>query len=131
MAELLFNLIQSTKPCPDCVQASNAGSKTLEGWEVSQFGVPGSSGRVCNGNCHCLLIPEDMELEQLPDFGTDLLRGDLGSDLGKITDDWPLEIRFEELSAQWRAKFGDMPGRFLKMDLDTLIKTLESELGIR
>ena len=127
MAELLFNLIQSTNPCPSCEDASGSDSMTLAQWEGSSFGVPGSGGRFCEDNCHCILVPDGTEL---PTLGTDLLRGQKGTDIPPITSEFPLELEFEELSIQWRAKFGDMPGRFLRMDLPTLIKTLESELGI-
>lgn len=127
MPALLFNLIQSTNPCPTCVDASASESMTLEQWEASSFGIPGSGNRYCEANCHCLLIPEGTEL---PTLGDDLLRGDPDTDIPKITDTFPLELKFEELSVKWRAKYGDMPGRFLRMDLSKLIKTLESELGI-
>lgn len=127
MAELLFNLIQSTNPCPDCESASSAESMTLANWGNSSFGVPGGGGRVCGGNCHCLLIPDGTEL---PILGDEKLRGDKDTDIQKITQPFPLELRFEELSLQWRERFGNMPGRFLRMDLETLIRTLERELGI-
>ena len=127
MPELLFNLIQSTKPCPDCVTASGLPSMSLPDWESNPLGVPGSTGRVCKGNCHCLLIPEGTDL---PGLGDDLLRGDPDTDIPPITGEFPLEIKFGELSVLWRAKFGDMPGRFLKMTLEESIRILELELGI-
>lgn len=124
----LFNLIQSTNPCPKCVTASNLNSMTKAQWIANRaVGVPGSNKRYCKKKCHCLLIPEGTEL---PALGDDLLRGDKGTDIPKITDTFPLELRFEELSAQWRAKFGDMPGRFARMPLNLLIKALEKDLGI-
>ena len=127
MAENLFNLIQSTNPCQDCQEAETLDSMTMNQWETNPLGVPGSGNRRCGGSCHCLLIPDGTDL---PTIGDDKLRGDKPTDIPKITSEFPLELRFEELSIQWRAEFGDMPGRFLRMDLETLIRTLESELGI-
>ncbi len=125
MAEVLFNLIQSTNPCPDCEDASGEDSMTLRQWEGSSFGVPGSSGRVCEGNCHCLLIPDGTEL---PSLGTDLLRGDKGTDIPKITSEFPLEVQFNELVLQWRNQIGDLPGRFARMSLPDIIAEMKRTL---
>ena len=127
MAKLLFNLIQSTNPCPSCEDASGASSMTLADWEGSAFGVPGSGGRYCEDNCHCLLIPDGTEL---PRLGPELLRGDKGSDIPKITDPFPLEIRLDELSIQYRAEIGNIPGRYLRMTVEQAITAMELELGI-
>lgn len=125
MAQLLFNLIQSTNPCEDCEGASAEESMTLSEWEGSAFGVPGS--RICGDNCHCLLVPDGTEL---PTIGDDLLRGDKGTDIPKITDTFPLELKLEELSVLWRAKFGAMKSKHVKMNLQELVAELESDLGL-
>lgn len=123
----LFNLIQSTNPCPSCVDASASEPMTRAQWEGSSFGVPGSSSRYCEANCHCLLIPDGTDL---PTLGDDLLRGDKDTDIPPITSVFPLEIRLDDLTAQWRTRFGDMPGRFARLELPELITALEKDLGI-
>ena len=120
--ELLSNLIQSTNPCPDCIKASELEPMTLQDWESHPLGAPDKGKRKCKDYCLCLLITEDTELYSLDD---DLLRGDKG------TDEYPLELRCGELSEMWREKFGDMPGRFLKMTVEESISVMEKELGIK
>ena len=127
MPELLFNLIQSTKPCPSCKEAEGVGSMTFDQWNESNYGIPGSSSRWCGDSCHCVLVPDGTEL---PTLGTELLRGDPDTDIPKITDTFPLELRLEELSVLWRAKFGAMKSIHTKMGLEELVATLESDLGI-
>jgi len=55
----LTNLILSGNPCPTCVKAEGV-TMTMKEWQASEFGVPGSHKRICNGLCHCILVTQEM-----------------------------------------------------------------------
>jgi hypothetical protein len=96
----LTNVVLSHNPCPDCV-ACNAKSMTFEEWESSEWGLPGSSGRVCEDDCHCVLVPNEA-LADLPAIGDKVkLRGDEDADIRKIVDIGPRELSLKELMERY------------------------------
>ena len=50
--------VQGHRICDDCIQRSGEVD-TFENWEAR--GLPGTGWSVCQGNCYCILVPEDVE----------------------------------------------------------------------
>ena len=50
--------VQGHKICDDCIVRSGEVD-TFANWEAR--GLPGSGWSVCQGNCYCILVPEDVE----------------------------------------------------------------------
>lgn len=129
--DLLINVLQSGKPCPSCVSASSEPPQSFTWWESSTWGLPGSPGRICNGNCHCVLIPVDT-LEKFPEI-KDLnlnikLRGDKGSDIGKVIDIFPQEKTMIDLIVRYEAQVGKLPKGFYYQTIPEAIVFLRNAL---
>lgn len=125
--ELFENAICSHKPCPSCVQAAQQAPMTFEDWQSSEYGLPGSSGRFCEDDCHCLLVPAGTVTEG--DLGEGALRGDPDSDIGKIVDIGPNEQSLQELMDEWNQTRGKLPPAIYKMPLEDVIPFLRKLLG--
>jgi hypothetical protein len=98
--KIFVNVLLSHNPCPDCV-ACNGLEMTLAEWEASEWGLPTSSGRVCEDDCHCLLVDTGM-LADLPAIGDQInLRGDPETDIRKIVDIGPNEESLKSLMEEW------------------------------
>ena len=109
----LTNIILSSNPCPTCVRAEGK-TMTLQEWQRSEFGVPGSHRRICNGFCHCILVTADMK-QNLEDEGLGKqvkLRGDKDSDIGQIVDIGPNEQLLSDLMERYASEIGRLPDEF-------------------
>lgn len=135
MAETLYsNLIASTNPCPMCIEASEQAPMTLDEWRESEWGLPGSSGRYCEDDCHCILVPEEL-LPAFPALAEDgaKLRGEPGSDIRAVIDIGPNEERLKTLMETFNRKIGKLPKDIYSMPVDEVIALLEKifqQLGI-
>jgi hypothetical protein len=121
----LTNVVLSHNPCPDCV-ACNGKSMTFEEWEDSEWGLPGSSGRVCEDDCHCVLVPNE-SLADLPAIGEKVkLRGDEDTDIRKIVDIGPNEENLKFLMDKWKELTGGrkLPPEIYKMSFKDIEKYL-------
>lgn len=127
MPKRYTNVVLSSNPCPDCVKA-NGVTMTMKDWKNSEFGIPGSDKRVCDGHCHCILVPVEM-MKELPAIDKRVkLRGDEITDIGKTVDIYPNEIRLKELMDEYNLKIGKLPSEIYEMPLDKVIPYLEELL---
>ena len=60
MGQSLRWVTVSKNPCDDCITVAGQVD-TWENWE--KRGMPGSGWSLCNDNCYCQLVPDDMEIE--------------------------------------------------------------------
>jgi len=121
------NVVLSSNPCPDCIRA-NGMTMTMTGWKTSVFGIPGSDKRVCDGHCHCVLVPIDM-MKELPAIDKKVkLRGDDITDIGKTVDIYPNEILLKELMDEYNMRIGKLPPEIYEMPLNKVIPFLEGLL---
>ena len=127
MTELLRNVTLSSNVCPSCREAAASKDKTLAEWKRSKWGLPGSSGRYCDKDCHCILFPVD-RLEDFPAIGSDVrLRGDDDTDIRKTIDIHPHEEDLAALMDEWNAKYGKLPPEIYDMpieDVEAFLKEL-------
>ena len=125
----LVNTVLSSRPCPDC-SACDGMSMTYDEWASSEFGLPGSSGRICGGNCHCVLVPDDM-VDELSNLGDDKLRGDEETDIRRIIDIGPAESDLKELMQQWYTKTGGkkLPPNIYSMPFDKVLPYMKKALA--
>jgi hypothetical protein len=115
--ELLQNVILSRNPCPICVDAANQKPMTYEEWAASEWGLPGSSARYCEDDCHCILVPVDM-LGELPEIDKQIrLRGEEGSEIKSIIEITPSEQGLKEVMDEWNLKYGKLPPEIYDMDV--------------
>jgi len=129
---VLQNVVLSSKPCPDCA-AANGEQMTFKEWEESEFGLPGSSGRICEDDCHCILVPVD-QIDGLPEIGEQIkLRGDKDSDIGSAVDIGPNEASLKEAMDEWqRLTDQKLPPEIYKMDFEEVeiyLRKKISQLG--
>src|SRR4030042_4868519 len=118
MAELLRNVTLSSSVCPSCREAADSEDKTLAEWKRSKWGLPGSSARYCDKDCHCILFPVD-RLEDFPAIGSDVrLRGDDNTEIRKNIDIPPPEEDLAALMDEWNAKYGKLPPEIYDMPID-------------
>jgi hypothetical protein len=114
--ELLQNVVLSRNPCPICVDA-NGQQMTYEEWADSEWGLPGSSARYCEDDCHCILVPVDA-MEELPEISEQAkLRGEEGSELLSIIEITPSEQGLKEVMEEWNVKYGKLPPEIYDMDV--------------
>ena len=120
------NVLASTNPCPACVEASEQSPMTLDEWRASEWGLPGSSGRYCEDDCHCILIPEELlpEFPQLAEGGPKL-RGEPGSDIRAIVEIGPNEEKLKLLMEIFNENIGKLPKDIYSLPIDEVISLLE------
>ena len=115
--ELLRNVVLSSNPCPICIAASEAEPMTMEEWEASEYGLPGSSARYCEDDCHCILVPEAV-LSEFPAISElAKLRGEEGSDIRSTVELAPSEKGLKEIMDLWNENIGKLPKEIYKMNL--------------
>lgn len=125
----LTNIILSSNPCPTCVKAEGR-TMTLKEWRNSEFGVPGSHRRICNGYCHCILVTEEMKQEMI-DAGLDAkvpLRGDPGTDVGKVIEIGPNEQLLSDLMDRYNSEIGRLPDEFYRQPFENKASWLKGAL---
>jgi hypothetical protein len=128
----LQNVVLSHRPCPDC-QAANGQIMTYTEWENSEYGLPGSSGRICLDDCHCCLVPVDV----LPDLAgindrAVKLRGDEGSDIRGIVDIGPHEDSLKQDMEEWYLITGEkLPPEIYDMPFDEIGPYMKKVLAAR
>jgi hypothetical protein len=119
--EQLQNVVLSHNPCPSCVEC-NGMIMDYASWADSEWGLPGSDGRLCSDSCHCALIPVDM-LPDLPGIGDLIkLRGDKGTDIRKIIEVGPHENDVSDLLKEWKELTGSekLPREISDMEFDDI-----------
>jgi hypothetical protein len=128
--ENLQNVALSHNICPDC-QDANGKVMSYEEWENSEYGLPGSSGRICEDDCHCILVPVDV----LPDLGgiserAVKLRGDAGTDVGGIVDVGFHEDSLKADMEDWYAVTGEkLPPEIYTMPFDEIGPYMKKKLA--
>jgi hypothetical protein len=128
--ELYSNAVLSSNPCPMCIDAGNADPMTLEDWKASEWGLPGSSGRYCEDDCHCLLVPAGTEIPQAT-FGQEKLRGEEGSDIKKVVEFGSAELELKDLMESWNLKYGKLPPEIYKMPVEKVAAYLRALMAKR
>jgi hypothetical protein len=105
-------------------------SMTFDEWEGSPWGLPGSSGRICEDDCHCVLIPDEM-LPEFPAIGDEVkLRGDKDTDISAIVEIGPNEAGLKELMEEWYAKGNaKLPPEIYEMDFEDIGPYLKKLMG--
>jgi len=127
---LLQNVILSSNPCPICVDAADQEPMTHDEWASSEWGLPGSSARYCEDDCHCILVPVDA-MDKLPEI-SDLvkLRGEEGTEIRSVVDISPSEQGLKDIMEEWNAKYGKLPPEIYDMDVfevETYLRKLIKE----
>jgi hypothetical protein len=130
MAEMrLMNVILSTNPCPKCKEASASEPMTLKEWKRSEWGLPGSGGRYCKSNCHCVLVPTEL-LPELPNIMKRIRDEEAKETKPRaIVDIYPNELLLKELMDEYNARFGKLPQEIYRMSLEDVISYLKKLLG--
>ena len=113
------NAILSSNPCPLCIEASEQKPMTEQEWRDSPWGLPGSSGRYCGDECHCLMVEEGVEIPE-PLIGKEKLRGEEGTDIRSIVDIGPTEKSLKNLKESWMAKYGRLPKEIYQMPINEI-----------
>jgi len=125
--EAYTNVVLSSNPCPDCRRA-NGKTMTMPEWKKSEYGIPGSDKRICDGNCHCVLVPEEL-MEEFPEIDKkSKLRGDIDTDIGKTVDIYPNELRLKRLMDKYNRQIGKLPPEIYDMPLDKIADYLDDLL---
>lgn len=128
MAEVkLINVILSSNPCPKCVEASHSKPKTLKEWKMSEWGLPGSSGRYCKSYCHCILAPVDV-IDEFPNIKKKV-EEQKDITMKAIVDIYPNEEELKALMDEWNATRGKLPPEIYEMDLEDVIDYLKKLMG--
>lgn len=110
----LVNIVTSNNPCPICASI-NGMTMTLQEWEASPYGVPGSDGRYCDGSCHCILVPDTL-IDRFDWIDPNYVpRGDPGSTIGPVIEIFPNERALADLMNDWNARFGRLPKEIYQM----------------
>jgi hypothetical protein len=132
-AVLLRNVICSSNPCPICVDAAEQDPMTYEEWADSEWGLPGSSARYCEDDCHCILVPEDA-LDELPEISEMVrLRGEEGSELPSIVEIGPSEQGLKDVMEEWNANYGPLPPEIYDMgvfEVEAYLRKIIKKLGV-
>ncbi len=111
-AELLQNIVLSRNPCPICLDAADQEPMTLEEWAESEWGLPGSSTRYCEDDCHCVLMPVAL-MDEFPAISERVhLRGEEGTDIRAIVEIGPAEAGLKEIMDKWNEDLGKIPEQF-------------------
>ena len=114
--ELLQNVVLSRNPCPICADA-NGRRMTLEEWAESEWGLPGSSARYCEDDCHCILIPAAV-LPEFPAVSKQAkLRGETASEIRATVDLAPSEEGLKDIMDRWNEEIGQLPPEIYSMDV--------------
>jgi len=114
--ELLQNVVLSRNPCPICIDA-NGRQMPYEEWADSEWGLPGSSARYCEDDCHCVLVPVEA-IDELPEISKLVkLRGEEGTEIRSVVDITPSEQGLKEVMEEWNAMGMKLPPEIYKMDL--------------
>jgi len=112
----LQNVILSRNPCPICVDAADQEPRSYVEWAASEWGLPGSSARYCEDDCHCILVPVDM-LDELPEIDKLIkLRGEEGTEIGSIIEITPSEQGLKDAMDKWNEIYGKLPQEIYDMD---------------
>jgi len=115
--ELLQNVICSMNPCPICLDAADEEPMTYDEWAGSEYGLPGSSGRYCEDDCHCILVPVDA-MGELPEIDNLVkLRGEEGTEITSIVEIGPSEQGLKEAMEEWNRLYGKLPPEIYGMDV--------------
>ena len=131
MPDLLENIVLSVNPCPQCVDASGQSPMTYSQWDGSPWGLPGSSGRYCEDDCHCILLPIEMK-PKFPEIGKkSLIRGDPGSDVPKIIIIGEGEMELIALMERWNAEIGVLPKDIYRMTVLDALAFLKEAIKIK
>lgn len=116
MPEILQNVVLSRNPCPICLDA-NGRQMTYDEWAASEWGLPGSSVRYCEDDCHCILVPLEA-MPHLPEISKQAaLRGETGSELLQIVELGPEEEGLKEIMDLWNEEIGKLPDEIYDMDV--------------
>jgi len=130
--ELLQNVICSMNPCPICIDAADQEPVTYEEWAGSEWGLPGSSARYCEDDCHCILVPVDA-MGELPEISNLVkLRGEEGTEITSIVDISPSEQGLKEAMEEWNAMGMQLPPEIYDMDVmkvEAYLRKLMEEMG--
>ncbi|OQB57132.1 MAG: hypothetical protein BWX98_01621 [Candidatus Aminicenantes bacterium ADurb.Bin147] len=117
------NAILSSNPCPKCIEASEQEPMTIDEWKDSEYGLPGSAGRYCEDDCHCLMVPAGIEIPE-PLFGQEQLRGE-DPNIRKVIELGPKETSLREIIDAWhKAGRGTLPKEVHLMTYETAIAYL-------
>ena len=116
-AELLRNVLLSSNPCPICILAGEEEPMTMEDWEASEYGLPGSSARYCEDDCHCILVPEGVVGEFPAVSERAKLRGEEGSTIRLTVEFAPSEQGLKEIMDLWNENLGRLPPEIYRMDV--------------
>jgi hypothetical protein len=128
--EQLQNVVLSHNPCPDC-QDANGKVMSYDEWENSEYGLPGSSGRICEDDCHCILVP----IDALPDLSgieerTVKLRGDEDTDIGGTVDVGFHEDSLKQDMEEWYLLTGEkLPPEIYDMPFDEVGPYMRKKLA--
>ncbi|MAH50277.1 hypothetical protein CMI37_30935 [Candidatus Pacearchaeota archaeon] len=115
----MTNILLSAKPCPTCIEA-NGLTMTYNEWATSVYGLPGSNERICDGYCHCILVPEAL-VDEFPELDLrQKLRGDIGSDIKPIVTFFPNEVGLAEAMDTWNSTIGVLPKEIYAMPLQNV-----------
>lgn len=101
---------------------------TIEEWRDSEFGLPGSDGRYCGSACHCLLVPEGIEVPE-PLFGKEKLRGEEKTDIKKVVEFGSAELELKDLMERWNLVYGKLPAEIYKLPVDKVADYLRALLA--
>lgn len=113
----LKNVTLSSKPCPICVDAGEQEPMTEAEWAASEWGLPGSSARYCDENCHCALVPEAV-LSEFPAINAQVkLRGEEGTEVRAVVELAPSEEGLKEIMDKWNRDLGKLPPVIYDMEL--------------
>ncbi len=115
MPDLLQNVVLSQNPCPICMDA-NGRQMTYDEWAESEWGLPGSSARYCEDDCHCILIEAGL-IDQFPAISEKAkLRGEEGTEILAIIELSPTEEGLKDIMDLWNKNLGKLPPEIYQMD---------------
>lgn len=130
MSEQLQNVVLSHNPCPVCVDA-NGRVMSYEEWASSEWGLPGTSARYCEDDCHCVLVPVEV-LAEFPAISEKAaLRGEEGSTIRATVDLSPAEDGLKDIMDTWNRDLGKLPPEIYKMpvmEVEAYLRRLYREL---
>ena len=127
---LLRNQTTSSNVCPRCQEAAQLEPMTHKEWQASEYGLPGSSGRYCEDDCHCILLPSDwaVDLPTIPPADDIKLRGDKGTDIRPVVDIGPNEELLKKLMDLYNQRLGKLPQEIYDMPIESVIPYLQKKL---
>jgi len=90
---------------------------TYDEWEASEWGLPGSSARYCQDDCHCLLIEAGV-VDEFPAISEQAkLRGEEGTEIRAIIELSPAEEGLKDIMDRWNRDLGKLPPEIYSMDV--------------